>query len=143
MGAKSSPKHRFDIRKPRKTLPASCTSRARQKLIIVKAQQASDLTWFFVRPLSLVYLEIGSFQRRVRSRLSSPAESQANFGTWVIGGQGAATHRRHPWSGERVVNASASDNPSGRNLWAASKRRPRITSSSMSQRTRLEDWMQL
>src|SRR5215467_2256557 len=71
-----------------------------------------------------------------------PAESQANFGTWVIGGQGAATHRRHPWSGERVVNASASDNPSGRNLWAASKRRPRITSSSMSQRTRLEDWMQ-
>ena len=76
MGAKSSPKHRFDIRKPRKTLPASCTSRARQKLIIVKAQQASDLTWFFVRPLSLVYLEIGSFQRRVRSRLSPPAESQ-------------------------------------------------------------------
>src|SRR5215831_3687992 len=72
-----------------------------------------------------------------------PAESQANFGTWVIGGQGAATHRRHPWSGERVVNASASDNPSGRNLWAASKRRPRITSSSMSQRTRSEDWMQL
>ena len=39
---------------------------------------------------------------------------------------------------DSVVKASASISPSGKNLWAVSKRRPRITSSSTFQRTRLD-----
>src|SRR5438477_1988966 len=60
-----------------------------------------------------------------------------------------ATHRDHPSFPTRrssdldkVVNRSASVSPSGRNLSARSKRRPRITSSSISQYTRLEARMQ-
>ena len=37
------------------------------------------------------------------------------------------------------MNSPASESPSGRNLWLVSKRRPRMTSFSMSQRTRLDD----
>src|SRR5690348_10192400 len=39
---------------------------------------------------------------------------------------------------DKVVNASTSERPSGRNLCAVSKRRARITSFSISHRTRLD-----
>src|SRR5262249_43238604 len=53
--------------------------RARQKLIIAKAQQASDLTQFLYARSHSGLLRNRGFQRRVRSRLSPPAESRTNF----------------------------------------------------------------